>query len=197
VLPVDMWVCPKGGYYPEKWSVIKMLPLQYLDISLLVWDIHCFFHFSPFQLSTVLVICEISEICHFLVDPMQEGYLVESHVTPKSTKLNHVPPAFSKPKKLFSKVIQWLYPHISWSNPHFCLVVHHFSPNFTSIFRFSIPCPLVDRWCPGGSGALRDFRWQCFSECLAAELRSRQDAELDIGLRFDVPWLPWCGGLGG
>lgn len=40
--------------------------------------------------------------------------------------------------------------------------------------------------CGQGSGALRDFRWQCFSECLAAELRSRQDAELDSGLRFDA-----------
>lgn len=41
--------------------------------------------------------------------------------------------------------------------------------------------------CGQGSCALRDFRWQCFSQCLAEELRNQQlDMELDIGLRFDA-----------
>ena len=77
---------------------------------------------------------------------MQEGYLVESHVTPKSTKftkLNHVPPAFSKPKKLFSKVIQWLYPNISWVKSPFLLGS---SPFFT---QFHLHFPVFHLMPPG------------------------------------------------
>lgn len=41
--------------------------------------------------------------------------------------------------------------------------------------------------CGQGSCAVRDFRWQCFTECLAEELCSRRvDVELDIGLRFEA-----------